>query len=65
MLEGYPFVPIAGHIRMDVAIWSYCGSLFFGLTGDRDGAPDLAVLARGIDAGVEELLTAAALVPAD
>jgi len=56
MLEAYPYVPIAGHIRIGVAIWSYCGVLYFGITGDWQGARDLAALAHGIDLGFEDLL---------
>ncbi|MGZ6897056.1 MAG: WS/DGAT/MGAT family O-acyltransferase [Acidimicrobiia bacterium] len=60
MIEAYPYVPVAGHIQMDVAIWSYCGTLYFGVTGDLDGAPDIEVLAHGIEAGFAELTKAAA-----
>jgi diacylglycerol O-acyltransferase / wax synthase len=60
MLEAYPYVPIAGHIRIGVAIWSYCGDLYFGVTGDWDGAPDLDRLVFGIDLGFENLLKEAA-----
>ncbi len=59
MTAGYPFVPIAGHLRIGVAIWSYCGTLYLGVTGDRDGAPDVDVLAEGIGRGFAELLAAA------
>ncbi len=62
MLEAYPYVPIAGHIRVGVAIWSYCGDVYFGVTGDWQGAPDIARLARGIDLAFEELLKEAASV---
>jgi WS/DGAT/MGAT family acyltransferase len=55
MLSAYPYVPIAGHIRVGIAIWSYCGELYFGITGDWDGAPDIDVLAKGIDTSFEEL----------
>ena len=47
MLEAYPYVPIAGHIRIGVAIWSYCGDMYFGITGDWDSAPDIDRLAAG------------------
>ena len=59
MLEAYPFAPIAGRIRVVVAIWSYCGTLFFGVTGDREGASDLDALVAGIDLGFRRLLVAA------
>lgn len=60
MLEAYPYVPIAGHIRVGVAIWSYSGDLYFGVTGDREGAPDVDRLVLGIDLGFEDLLKEAA-----
>ncbi len=60
MLDAYPYVPIAGHIRIGVAIWSYCGTVYFGVTGDWDGAPDIDRLASGIDLGFEDLLKEAA-----
>ena len=37
MLESYPFVPVVGPIRIVVAIFSYDGGLYFGVTGDYDG----------------------------
>ncbi|TDD62783.1 WS/DGAT/MGAT family O-acyltransferase [Actinomadura rubrisoli] len=51
----YPFVPLAAGLRAGVAIFSYEGTLTFGLTGDFDGMPDLDVLATGIRAGFDEL----------
>jgi diacylglycerol O-acyltransferase / wax synthase len=56
LLESYPFVPIVGSIRIVVAIFSYDGGLYFGVTGDYDGAPDIDVLTRGIERGAKELL---------
>jgi WS/DGAT/MGAT family acyltransferase len=56
LLKAYPYVPLAGSVRIGVAIFSYAGQLTFGITGDYDGAPDIEVLARGIEAGVAELL---------
>jgi WS/DGAT/MGAT family acyltransferase len=56
MLESYPFVPVVGSIRIVVAIFSYDGGLYFGVTGDYDGAPDIDVLARGIERGMRDLL---------
>jgi diacylglycerol O-acyltransferase / wax synthase len=55
MREAYPYVPIAGHIRVGVAIWSYCGDLYFGITGDWDGAPDIDKVAAGIDLAFEDM----------
>ncbi|RAY13226.1 wax ester/triacylglycerol synthase family O-acyltransferase [Actinomadura craniellae] len=59
MVELYPYVPLAMGIRVAVAVFSYEGTLHFGLTGDFDGMPDLDVLATGIETGFDELRTAA------
>ena len=56
MLESYPFVPVVGSIRIVVAIFSYDGGLYFGVTGDYDGAPDIDVLTEGIEHGMADLL---------
>jgi WS/DGAT/MGAT family acyltransferase len=56
MLASYPFVPVVGSIRVVVAIFSYDGGLYFGVTGDYDGAPDIDVLTDGISQGMDELL---------
>jgi diacylglycerol O-acyltransferase len=57
LLASYPYVPIVGSIRIVVAIFSYDGALYFGVTGDRDHAPDVDVLTEGIEADMEGLLT--------
>src|SRR6202023_1754104 len=56
MLASYPFVPVVGSIRVVVAIFSYDGGLYFGVTGDYDGAPDIDVLTAGIGRGMDDLL---------
>jgi len=56
MLQSYPFVPVVGSIRIVVAIFSYDGGLFFGVTGDYDGAPDIDVLTAGIAGSMKQLL---------
>jgi len=56
MLEAFPFVPLASNVRVGVAIFSYNGMLNYGVTGDRDSAPDIAVLCGGVEAGMTELL---------
>ena len=60
MLESFPYVPIAGRVRIGIAIFSYDGGLTFGVTGDFDTAPDIEVLCRGIEDGMQALLAAAA-----
>jgi diacylglycerol O-acyltransferase len=59
MLEAVPFVPLAGQVRVGVAIFSYDGALKFGVTGDYDTAPDIEVLCTGIEQGMAELVAAA------
>jgi diacylglycerol O-acyltransferase len=57
MIKIFPFVPLAVQLRVGVAIFSYDGVVSFGITGDYDGAPDIQVLADGIQAGMAELLS--------
>jgi WS/DGAT/MGAT family acyltransferase len=59
LLEIIPYVPIAAAVRTGIAIFSYCGDLTVGITGDFATSPDLDVLARGIEHDVAELLAAA------
>jgi hypothetical protein len=56
MIASYPFVPVIGSVRVVVAIFSYDGGLYFGVTGDYDGAPDIDVVTEGIGLGMDELL---------
>ena len=60
MLHAYPYVPVAGHIRIGVAIFSYDGKVNFGITGDYDSTPDLHEMVAGIESSMEEMLAAAA-----
>jgi diacylglycerol O-acyltransferase len=55
MLEAFPYVPLAGSVRIGVAIFSYNGLVNFGVTGDYDSSPDVDVLCRGIEEGMAEL----------
>ncbi|HXM55747.1 MAG TPA: wax ester/triacylglycerol synthase family O-acyltransferase [Candidatus Dormibacteraeota bacterium] len=59
LLDYYPYVPIGGWIRLNVAIISYTGELNIGVTGDYDSVPDLDVFCRGVERGMAELLSAA------
>ncbi len=58
MVEYHPFVPITHGVRVGTAILSYDGRVSFGITGDYDTVPDVAVLADGIVEGIEQLLAA-------
>jgi diacylglycerol O-acyltransferase / wax synthase len=50
--------PVWVALRTGIAIFSYCGTVTFGITGDFAANPDLEVLARGIESGLSELLAA-------
>ncbi len=45
-------------MRMAVSMFSYNGEVNFGVGGDYDTAPDIDVLAAGIERGIQELLEA-------
>ncbi|MFC4906640.1 WS/DGAT/MGAT family O-acyltransferase [Actinomadura gamaensis] len=62
LLELHPYVPLAGGIRVATAIISYCGTLYFGITGDFDAMPDLDTFSKATAGGLAELLS---LVRAD
>jgi hypothetical protein len=59
-----PYVPIADRVCIGVAIFSYCGELTFGVTGDLD-VTDLDVLVEGIEAGWWSLAGPKVPVPGD
>ncbi|HSD25058.1 MAG TPA: WS/DGAT domain-containing protein, partial [Solirubrobacterales bacterium] len=59
MLAAYPYVPLAGSVRVGVAIFSYDGGIYVGVTGDYDSAPDVGVLCEGVETGLHRLLAAA------
>ncbi|MGY1946807.1 wax ester/triacylglycerol synthase family O-acyltransferase [Nocardia asiatica] len=56
VLEVFPFAPIAMRLRIGIAMLSYHGTLSFGITGDYDGAPDIALLAQTIPTAVRRML---------
>jgi diacylglycerol O-acyltransferase / wax synthase len=56
MIKAYPYVPLAGQIRIGVAIFSYDGQVNFGVTGDYDSAPDIEALCAAIEEGMADLV---------
>jgi len=56
MIECYPYVPLAGQVRLGVAIFSYNGQVNYGVTGDYDTTADIGVLCRGFEEGMTALL---------
>jgi WS/DGAT/MGAT family acyltransferase len=59
MLESFPFVPVIGHVRISIAIFSYDGNLYFGVTGDYDSSSDIDILTAAIERSAAELLATA------
>jgi WS/DGAT/MGAT family acyltransferase len=59
LVEIIPYVPIAASLRTGVSIFTYCGQMTFGITGDYATTADIDVLASGIEHGVRELTEAA------
>jgi hypothetical protein len=56
LLESFPYVPVIGHARISIAIFSYDGGLYFGVTGDYDSSSDIDVLTAGVERSMDELL---------
>jgi WS/DGAT/MGAT family acyltransferase len=56
LLESYPYVPVIGHVRNSIAIFSYDGGLYFGVTGDYETSSDIDVLTAGVERSMEELV---------
>jgi WS/DGAT/MGAT family acyltransferase len=63
LLESYPFVPVIGNVRISIAIFSYDGGLYFGVTGDYDSSNDIDILTAGVERAMNELLDAVPSAP--
>jgi diacylglycerol O-acyltransferase len=63
LLQAYPLLPVAANLSVVVCVASYNGGMYFGVVGDYDAFPDLDVLARGIEGGMENLERAAGVLP--
>ena len=59
LVAAYPHVPTGYELGLAVAVQSYDGKLFFGLTADAHVAPDVARLREFIGASFDELYRAA------
>ena len=64
LLESFPFVPVIGQVRISIAIFSYDGGLYFGVTADYDSSSDIDILTRGVERSMAELLALVAPPPA-
>jgi diacylglycerol O-acyltransferase / wax synthase len=65
LFESFPFVPVIGQARISIAIFSYDGGLYFGVTGDYDSSSDIDILTAGVERSMAELLARLAPLPAN
>jgi diacylglycerol O-acyltransferase / wax synthase len=56
MTESYPVPPLLPGHALAIGVTSYDGGVYFGLNGDRDALPDLAVLAQCVGEALQELV---------
>jgi WS/DGAT/MGAT family acyltransferase len=61
MVAAYPHVPLFENQGLGIALFSYAGSLYWGLAGDWDLVPDIHQLVDGLRHSFEELRDAAGL----
>jgi WS/DGAT/MGAT family acyltransferase len=54
----YPVLPLSDNTSLGVALLSYNGTIGFGFLGDYETAPDLAILAEGVEKSIAELVAA-------
>jgi WS/DGAT/MGAT family acyltransferase len=54
--EAYPVVPLAERHAVSIGVTTIKDGAFFGVYADRESLPDAELLARDIDAAVEELI---------
>jgi hypothetical protein len=64
LISSYPHVPTGYELGVGVAVQSYDGRLFFGLTADAHVVPDVARLRDYIQVSFRELCKAAGVKPA-
>ena len=55
MREIYPLVPVSPEHAVGIAVISYAGGVTSASTPTADSVPDVEVLARGLEASIEEL----------
>jgi diacylglycerol O-acyltransferase / wax synthase len=58
VLAAHPYVPLGANVRVTVAIFSYDGGIFVGVTGDYDTAADIGILCEGVETGLADLVAA-------
>jgi diacylglycerol O-acyltransferase / wax synthase len=56
MLDMFPVVPLAKGQAISIGLTSYNGGVYYGLNADRDGMPDVDVIASLIEESLAELV---------
>jgi WS/DGAT/MGAT family acyltransferase len=64
MTEMFPILPLAEGHALSVALTSYDGGVFYGVTADRDAVPDVAVFGELVEESLGALVAAAEVGPA-
>jgi hypothetical protein len=60
MTEMFPIPPLAPGHAVSIGLTSYDGGVYYGVNGDRDAMPDIAVLATLLEDSLAELVEAGA-----
>jgi hypothetical protein len=60
MLANYPVVPLWGQHGIGVALFSYHGTLYWGIHADYDAVPDTDAFIESIHTATRQLLNAVA-----
>lgn len=58
LIAVYPVAPIAHRQAVAIAVASYDGKVYYGLIGDSDAMPDMAVLADCVEESLADLVAA-------
>ncbi|MGI8677359.1 MAG: WS/DGAT/MGAT family O-acyltransferase [Jatrophihabitans sp.] len=56
MIETFPVLPLAQGHAVSIALSSYDSGVYYGVNGDRDAMPDVALLAELIEESLAELV---------
>ena len=59
MVESYPLVPLWQTHGIGVALFSYAGTVYWGLNADYDIVPDVDAFAASLEVAFDELYAAA------
>ena len=59
MIETYPVHPLQPGHALSIGVTSYDGSVFYGITADRDVLPDVDVLGQCVTEALDELMDTA------